>query len=194
MAFVQSNPFDPNVLFCNKAASSAFPEPTNYVIDLIQPTTVMLNQISKEGIKCKKCGKKKIGDGSYYPSNWNQPMSRDQLSKNHFKWIREGWLTSLLRITMLCFSTKVINWQLHFILLHAGPIACRQLLHHLHSMLNTACQQNRSDIFSCIHVVFKSIHFSMILCRLSHLWSIFNLVKNAHTDPFKLSNLCMRDI
>ncbi|UUS59354.1 hypothetical protein MST16_17010 (plasmid) [Acinetobacter sp. YH16040_T] len=71
MAFVQSNPFDPNVLFCNKAASSAFPEPTNYVIDLIQPTTVMLNQISKEGIKCKKCGKKKIGDGSYYPSNWN---------------------------------------------------------------------------------------------------------------------------
>ncbi|WP_180169367.1 hypothetical protein [Acinetobacter sp. YH12021] len=61
MAFVQSNPFDPNVLFCNKAASSAFPEPTNYVIDLIQPTTVMLNQISKEGIKCKKCGKKKIG-------------------------------------------------------------------------------------------------------------------------------------
>lgn len=132
---------------CNKAASSAFPEPTNYVIDLIQPTTVMLNQISKEGIKCKKCGKKKIGDGSYYPSNWNQPMSRDQLSKNHFKWIREGWLTSLLRITMLCFSTKVINWQLHFILLHAGPIACRQLLHHLHSMLNTACQQNRSDTF-----------------------------------------------
>lgn len=85
MAFVQSNPFDPNVLFCNKAASSAFPEPTNYVIDLIQPTTVMLNQISKEGIKCKKCGKKKIGDGSYYPSNWDQPMSRDQLSKNHFK-------------------------------------------------------------------------------------------------------------
>ena len=147
MAFVQSNPFDPNVLFCNKAASSAFPEPTNYVIDLIQPTTVMLNQISKEGIKCKKCCKKKIGDGSYYPSNWNQPMSRDQLSKNHFKWIREGWLTSLLRITMLCFSTKVINWQLHFILLHAGPIACRQLLHHLHSMLNTACQQNRSDTF-----------------------------------------------
>ncbi len=71
--------------FCNKAASSAFPEPTNYVIDLIQPTTVMLNQISKEGIKCKKCGKKKIGDGSYYPSNLNQPMSRDQLSKNHFK-------------------------------------------------------------------------------------------------------------
>ena len=49
----------------------------------------------------------KIGDGSYYPSNWNQPMSRDQLSKNHFKWIREGWLTSLLRITMLCFSTEV---------------------------------------------------------------------------------------
>ena len=29
----------------------------------------------------------------------------------------------------------------------------------------------------------------MILCRLSHLWSIFNLMKNAHTDPFKLSNL-----
>lgn len=53
MAFVQSNPFDPNVLFCNKAASSAFPEPTNYVIDLSQPTTVMLNQIPKEGIKCK---------------------------------------------------------------------------------------------------------------------------------------------
>jgi energy-coupling factor transporter ATP-binding protein EcfA2 len=67
------------------SSTFAFQEPTNYVIDLIQPTTVMLNQISKEGIKCKKCGKKKIGDGSYYPSNWNQPMSRDQLSKNHFK-------------------------------------------------------------------------------------------------------------
>jgi len=194
MAFVQSNPFDPNVLFCNKAASSAFPEPTNYVIDLIQPTTVMLNQISKEGIKCKKCGKKKIGDGSYYPSNWNQPMSRDQLSKNHFKWIREGWLTSLLRITTLCFSIQVRYWQLHFILHHAGLIACRQSLHHLHSMLNPACQQNRSDIFSCIHVVVKSIHFSMIPYRLSHLWSIFNLVKNAYTDIFKLSNLWIHDI
>jgi len=59
MAFVQSNPFDPNVLFCNKAASSAFLEPTNNAIDLIQLATVMLNHISKEGIKCKKCGKKK---------------------------------------------------------------------------------------------------------------------------------------
>lgn len=32
------------------------------------------------------------------------------------------------------------------------------------------------------------------LCRLSHLWSIFNLVKNVHTDPFKLSNLGIHDI
>lgn len=48
--------------------------------------------------------------------------------------------------------------------------------------------------FSCIHVVFKSIHFSMILCRLSHLWSIFNLVKNTLTDPSKLSNLGLHDI
>ncbi|ELX06821.1 hypothetical protein ACINNAV57_A0106 [Acinetobacter baumannii Naval-57] len=39
------------------------------------------------------------------------------------------------------------NWQLHFILHHADLMACRQLLHHLHSMLNTACQQNRSDTF-----------------------------------------------
>ena len=30
----------------------------------------------------------KIGDGSYYPSNWNQPMSRDQLNKYHFKYKR----------------------------------------------------------------------------------------------------------
>ena len=59
MAFVQSNPFDPNVLFCNKAASSAFPEPSNYVIDLIHLATMIPNHISKEGIKCKKCGEKK---------------------------------------------------------------------------------------------------------------------------------------
>ena len=59
MAFVQSNPFDPNVLFCNKAASSAFPEPTNYVIDLIQPTTVMLNQISKEGLNARNVVRKR---------------------------------------------------------------------------------------------------------------------------------------
>lgn len=101
----------------------------------------------KKGLNARNVVRKKIEDGSYFPSNWNQPISRDQLSKNHFKWIREGWLTSLLRITTLCFSTKVINWQLHFILLHAGLIACRQLLHHLHSMLNTACQQNRSEYF-----------------------------------------------
>lgn len=131
---------------CNKAASSAFLEPTNNAIDLIQLATVMLNHISKEGIKCKKCGKKNR-DGSYYPSNWNQPMSGDQLSKYHLKWIREGWLTSLLQITTLYFSSQFRYWQLHFILHHAGLIACRQSLHHLHSILNTACQQNRSDIF-----------------------------------------------
>nr|WP_279053199.1 Y-family DNA polymerase [Acinetobacter tandoii] len=56
VAFVQSNPFDPNIPFYNKAASYAFPEPTDCVTDLVQAATVMLNHIYKEGIKYKKCG------------------------------------------------------------------------------------------------------------------------------------------
>ena len=47
---------------------------------------------------------------------------------------------------------------------------------------------------SICNSAFKSIHFSIILCRLSRLWSIFNLVKNTLTDPSKLSNLGLHDI
>lgn len=56
VAFVQSNPFDPNVPFYNKAISYAFPEPTDCVIDLVKVATAMLDHIYKEGIKYKKCG------------------------------------------------------------------------------------------------------------------------------------------
>ncbi|WP_312058097.1 Y-family DNA polymerase [Acinetobacter courvalinii] len=56
IAFVQSNPFDPNVPFYNKSVSYTFPEPTDFALDLSKAATLMLNHIYKEGIKYKKCG------------------------------------------------------------------------------------------------------------------------------------------
>ncbi|WP_336938955.1 Y-family DNA polymerase [Acinetobacter modestus] len=56
IAFVQSNPFDPNVPFYNKAVSYTFPEPTDFAPELAKAATLMLNHIYKEGIRYKKCG------------------------------------------------------------------------------------------------------------------------------------------
>jgi DNA polymerase V len=56
IAFVQSNPFDPNIPFYNKAVSYAFPEPTDCVTDLVKAATAILNHIYNEGIRYKKCG------------------------------------------------------------------------------------------------------------------------------------------
>ncbi|EKU55830.1 ImpB/MucB/SamB family protein [Acinetobacter sp. WC-323] len=56
IAFVQSNPFDPNVPFYNKSVSYTFPEPTDFAPDLAKAATLMLSHIFKEGIKYKKCG------------------------------------------------------------------------------------------------------------------------------------------
>ncbi|MDO7539727.1 DUF4113 domain-containing protein [Acinetobacter nosocomialis] len=56
IAFVQSNPFDPNVPFYNKSITGSFSEPTDYAIDFVKAATRMLNDIYKEGIKYKKCG------------------------------------------------------------------------------------------------------------------------------------------
>lgn len=56
IAFVQSNPFDPNVLFYNKSITGSFSEPTDCAIDFVKAATRMLNEIYKEGIKYKKCG------------------------------------------------------------------------------------------------------------------------------------------
>ncbi|ENV94134.1 hypothetical protein F937_03538 [Acinetobacter calcoaceticus ANC 3680] len=56
IAFVQSNPFDPNVPFYNKSITGSFSEPTDCAIDLVKAATRMLNDIYKEGIKYKKCG------------------------------------------------------------------------------------------------------------------------------------------
>lgn len=58
---------------------------------------------------------------------------------------RMAYLTSPNNNAMLFNQGYKLATTFHS--LHAGPIACRQLLHHLHSMLNTACQQNRSDTF-----------------------------------------------
>ncbi|MDA3500699.1 Y-family DNA polymerase [Acinetobacter sp. AOR34_HL] len=56
IAFVQSNPFDPNVPFYNKAVSYTFPEPTDFAPELAKAATLMLNHIYQAGIKYKKCG------------------------------------------------------------------------------------------------------------------------------------------
>ncbi|XYS41416.1 Y-family DNA polymerase [Acinetobacter baumannii] len=56
IAFVQSNPFDPNVPFYNKSITGTFSEPTDCVVDFVKAATRMLNEIYKEGIKYKKCG------------------------------------------------------------------------------------------------------------------------------------------
>ncbi|MDN8366552.1 DUF4113 domain-containing protein [Acinetobacter baumannii] len=56
IAFVQSNPFDPNVPFYNKSITGSFTEPTDCAIDFVKAATRMLNDIYKEGIKYKKCG------------------------------------------------------------------------------------------------------------------------------------------
>lgn len=56
IAFVQSNPFDPNVPFYNKSITGSFSEPTDCTIDFVKAATRMLNAIYKEGIKYKKCG------------------------------------------------------------------------------------------------------------------------------------------
>ncbi|HCI3538883.1 TPA: Y-family DNA polymerase [Acinetobacter baumannii] len=56
IAFVQSNPFDPNVPFYNKSITGSFSEPTDCTLDFVKAATRMLNDIYKEGIKYKKCG------------------------------------------------------------------------------------------------------------------------------------------
>ena len=56
IAFVQSNPFDPNVPFYNKSITGSFSEPTDCAVDFVKAATRMLNEIYKEGIKYKKCG------------------------------------------------------------------------------------------------------------------------------------------
>ncbi|EXS26771.1 impB/mucB/samB family protein [Acinetobacter sp. 742879] len=56
IAFVQSNPFDPNVPFYNKSITGSFSEPTDCAVDFVKAATRMLNDIYKEGIKYKKCG------------------------------------------------------------------------------------------------------------------------------------------
>ncbi|WP_349913090.1 Y-family DNA polymerase [Acinetobacter pittii] len=56
IAFVQSNPFDPNVPFYNKSITGSFSEPTDCAIDFVKAATRMLKEIYKEGIKYKKCG------------------------------------------------------------------------------------------------------------------------------------------
>lgn len=56
IAFVQSNPFDPNVPFYNKSITGSFSEPTACAVDFVKAATRMLNEIYKEGIKYKKCG------------------------------------------------------------------------------------------------------------------------------------------
>lgn len=56
IAFVQSNPFDPNVPFYNKSISGGFSEPTDCALDLVRAATRMVSEIFKEGIKYKKCG------------------------------------------------------------------------------------------------------------------------------------------
>ncbi|HFG6905461.1 Y-family DNA polymerase [Acinetobacter baumannii] len=56
IAFVQSNPFDPNIPFYNKSITGAFSEPTDCAVDFVKAATRMLNDIYKEGIKYKKCG------------------------------------------------------------------------------------------------------------------------------------------
>ncbi|MDC4325727.1 Y-family DNA polymerase [Acinetobacter baumannii] len=56
IAFVQSNPFDPNVQFYNKSISGGFSEPTDCALDLVRAATRMVSEIFKEGIKYKKCG------------------------------------------------------------------------------------------------------------------------------------------
>lgn len=56
IAFVQSNPFDPNVPFYNKSVSYTFHELTDCALDLVKAASVMVSHIFKEGIKYKKCG------------------------------------------------------------------------------------------------------------------------------------------
>jgi len=56
IAFVQSNPFDPNVPFYNQSISGGFSEPTDCAMDLVKAATRMVGEIFKEGVKYKKCG------------------------------------------------------------------------------------------------------------------------------------------
>lgn len=56
IAFVQSNPFDPNTPYFNKSLSYTFPEPTDFAPDLAKAATLLLDHIYKKGIKFKKCG------------------------------------------------------------------------------------------------------------------------------------------
>ncbi|MEQ1137450.1 Y-family DNA polymerase [Acinetobacter seifertii] len=56
IAFVQSNPFDPNVPFYNKSITGSFSEPTDCAVDFVRAAVRMVSDIYKEGIKYKKCG------------------------------------------------------------------------------------------------------------------------------------------
>lgn len=54
--FVQSNPFDKTCPYYSKSLSFKFPEPTDYVIDLVETAYQLLKIIFLPGIKYKKCG------------------------------------------------------------------------------------------------------------------------------------------
>lgn len=56
IAFVQSNPFDPNVPFYNQSITGSFSEPTDCTTDFVRAAVRMVSDIFKEGIKYKKCG------------------------------------------------------------------------------------------------------------------------------------------
>ncbi|WPP56352.1 DUF4113 domain-containing protein [Acinetobacter pittii] len=56
IAFVQSNPFDTNVPFYNKAITGSFSEPTDCATDFVKAAVRMIDEVYKEGIKYKKCG------------------------------------------------------------------------------------------------------------------------------------------
>lgn len=54
--FVQSSPFDKTCPYYSKSLSFKFPEPTDYVIDLVEKAYQLLKIIFLPGIKYKKCG------------------------------------------------------------------------------------------------------------------------------------------
>lgn len=56
VAFVQSSPFDQNVPYYSKSQAYKFPEPSNFVLDLVRVALKLLEQIFKPGVKYKKCG------------------------------------------------------------------------------------------------------------------------------------------
>ncbi|MDP7774952.1 DUF4113 domain-containing protein [Acinetobacter nosocomialis] len=87
IAFVQSNPFDPNLPFYNKSITGSFPEPTDCAIDFVKAATRMVEEIYKEGIKYKKCGvilislEPKTGHTYDLLTNFEMVEKKEQLMK-----------------------------------------------------------------------------------------------------------------